>query len=70
MGRSRKGLSRKWNILEERAEKAEALAVSRLELLMQGKAWIDELMKQLEGVDLPIGLSDFLGELVEELSDG
>ena len=69
MGRSRKALSRKWSVLEERADLAEVLAASRLEFLKQAKAWIDELMEQLEGVDMPIGLSNFLDELAEELGD-
>ena len=35
MSRSRKGLSRKWSVLEKRAEKAESLAADRLRLLRE-----------------------------------
>ena len=56
-------------IWQERAERMKALAASRLELLRQANEWIDELMEQLEGVDMPTGLSDFLDELAEELGD-
>ena len=45
-------------------------STNRLNLLTQASAWIDELMEQLEGVDMPIGLSNFLDELAEELGDG
>ena len=45
------------------------VAASRLKLLRRANVWIDELMKQLEGVDMPIALSDFLDELAKELGD-
>ena len=44
-------------------------ATNRLNLLTQASAWINELMEQLEGVNIPLGLSDFLEELAEELGD-
>ena len=45
MSRARRALSRKWRVLEVRAEKAEALAASRKELLMRVVDWrkIDSL---------------------------
>ena len=39
MSRSRRALSRKWRVLEVRAEKAEALAADRLKLLRRMSDW-------------------------------
>ena len=54
----------------DRWSKMQAESDRQLQLLEQASARIDELMQQLEGVDMPIGLSDFLDEVEKELGDG
>lgn len=56
-------------VMRDTFEDLQGTSTNRLNLLMQASAWINELVEQLEGVDIPLGLNDFLEELTEALGD-